>query len=125
MISKYIKGRLNSFKYAFSGIAELWKKEKNTRIYLFFTIAVLLAGVIFRIKVSEWIILIWIIGAIWSAEAVNSAVERTVDLSTSEQKPLAKAAKDLAAGAVLILAICSVIIGLIIFLPKLLVMIMY
>jgi undecaprenol kinase len=59
-----------------------------------------------------------LIAAVWCAEALNAAVERNVDLVTAERKPLAKEAKDLAAGAVLILAIASAVIGLMIFLPK-------
>ena len=118
MISKYIKGRIRSLGYAFSGIRELLKREKNTRIYLFFTVSAAAAGFILDISMIEWTVLILIIGAIWSAEAINSAIERTVDLVTGEQRPLAKAAKDLAAACVLILAITSVIIGFLMFLPK-------
>ena len=66
-----------------------------------------------------------IIAAIWCAEALNAAVERNVDLVTAEKNPLAKEAKDLAAGAVLILAAASVIIGLIIFLPKVISLFLY
>lgn len=87
---------------------------------MFFTIIVIIAAFLLKVSSVEFCILIFIIGAVWCAEAVNSAVERVVDLVTSEKKPLAKAAKDLAAGAVLILAITSVFIGLIIFLPKIL-----
>ncbi|MBR6091132.1 MAG: diacylglycerol kinase family protein [Anaerolineaceae bacterium] len=120
MIFDFLKSRIRSFKYAFAGIAELWRKEKNTRIHMFFTIIVIIAAFLLKVSSVEFCILIFIIGAVWCAEAVNSAVERVVDLVTSEKKPLAKAAKDLAAGAVLILAITSVFIGLIIFLPKIL-----
>lgn len=86
---------------------------------MFFTIAVIIAACLFRISAVEWIVLCLTITSVWSAEAINSAIERNVDLVTAERKPLAKEAKDLAAGAVLILAAGSVIIGLIIFVPKL------
>lgn len=118
MISDFLKKRLNSFRYAFAGIKELWVKEKNTRIHMFFTIAAIAAGFLLKISSAEFALLFLTIAAVWGMEAINSGVERVVDLVTLEKKPLAKAAKDLAAGAVLIMAIASVIIGLIIFLPK-------
>ena len=118
MIFEFLKGRAKSFKYAFDGIGRFWKEEKNTRIHMFFTIAVLLAAFLLKVNPAEFCILILTIGSVWCAEAMNSAVERVVDLVTLEKRPLAKAAKDIAAGAVLILAICSVFIGCIIFLPK-------
>jgi len=125
LISDFLKTRLHSFKYAFEGVRELWKKEKNTRIHMFFTILVILAAFIFQISAAEFCILILTIGSVWCAEAMNSAVERVVDLVTIEKKPLAKAAKDLAAGAVLILAVGSVFIGCIIFLPKIAALFVY
>ena len=118
MIFDFLKKRLNSFRYAFAGIKELWVKEKNTRIHMFFTIAAIAAGFLLKISPLEFALLILTIAAVWGMEAINSGVERVVDLVTLEKKPLAKAAKDLAAGAVLIIAMASVIIGLIIFLPK-------
>ncbi len=118
MNSNYFIGRIKAIRYAFSGICELWRNEKNTRVYLFFTIAVIIMGILTHINTLEWIVLVFIICAIWSAEAINSAIERTVDLVTLEKHPLAKSAKDLAAGGVLILALGSIIIGLIIFVPK-------
>lgn len=120
MNSDFFRGRLLSFKYAWNGVCDLIKKEKNTRIHLFFTILVIIFGFLLKIAQWEWCILVMTIAAVWSAEAMNTALERNVDLVTLEKRPLAKEAKDLAAGAVLIFAIMSVIIGLIIFLPKLL-----
>ena len=92
---------------------------------MFFTVAVLIAAFILKVNGIEFCVLILTIGSVWCAEAMNSAVERTVDLVTAEKKPLAKAAKDLAAGAVLILAAGSVIIGCIIFLPKIAALFLY
>ena len=118
MISDYLKKKVFSFKYAFSGLKELWVHESNTRIHLIFTILVMLMAILLKVSSVEMCVLVFIIGAVWSAEAMNSAVERVVDLVTLDKKPLAKAAKDLAAGSVLLLAITSVVIGLVIFLPK-------
>lgn len=124
MISEFFSGRIRAFRFAWAGIRNLWQKEKNTRVYLFFTAAVIIAGIFFRLSIAEWCILCMTIAAVWCAEALNAAVERNVDLVTTEKKPLAKEAKDLAAGAVLILAAASVVIGLLIFLPKI-IMILY
>ena len=118
MISDFFRGRARAFVYAWAGIMNLWRKEKNARVHLFFTIAVIIAGFVFRIAALEWVVLVSTITAVWSAETMNAAIERNVDLVTAEKKPLAKEAKDLAAGAVLLLAAGSVVIGLIIFLPK-------
>ncbi len=118
MASEFFRKRIQSFHYAWEGICCLWREEKNTRIHMFFTAAVIVAGILLKVKAMEWCILVLTISAVWFAEAINSALERCVDLVTAEKNPLAKAAKDLAAGAVLILAIGSVVIGLVIFLPK-------
>lgn len=119
MISDFIKNRLKAFKYAFEGISELWRKEPNTRVHMFFTVAVILMAFLLKVSTAEFALLILTIGVVWGMETINSSIERVVDLVTLDKKPLAKAAKDLAAGAVLITAIASVVIGLIIFLPKL------
>ena len=118
MIFDYLKKKADSFKFAFSGIKELWVHESNTRIHLIFTILVMIMAILLKVSSVEMCILVFIIGAVWSAEAMNSAVERVVDLVTLDKKPLAKAAKDLAAASVLLLAITSVVIGLVIFMPK-------
>ena len=118
MIFNFLKKKADSFKFAFSGIKELWVHESNTRIHLIFTILVMIMALLLKVNSVELCVLVFITGAVWSAEAMNSAVERVVDLVTLDKKPLAKAAKDLAAGSVLLLAITSVVIGLVIFLPK-------
>ncbi len=125
MISEFFSGRLRAFIYAWAGLKNLWQKEKNTRVHLFFTVSVLIAGFVFHVSITEWCILFMTIAAVWCAEALNAAVERNVDLVTAEKKPLAKEAKDLAAGAVMILAAASVVIGLLIFLPKIISLFLY
>ena len=74
MIFKFLKQRLHSFVYAWAGIRNLWEKEQNTRIHLFFTAAVIAAGLIFRVSLIEWAVLFLTMAAVWAAEAVNSAV---------------------------------------------------
>ena len=82
------------------------------------TVLVVIAGFFFHISMTEWCICLLLCGLIMALELVNTAVEAVVDLVTEERKPLAKIAKDTAAGAVLIAAIFSAVIGCIIFLPK-------
>lgn len=112
-----IKKFFKSFMYAFAGIRAVCS-ERNFRFHLFAMGVVIIAGFLTGISANEWTILLLAIAAVLSLEMTNSAIERIVDLVTDEFHPLAKRAKDLAAGAVLIAAIFSVIIGLIIFLPK-------
>ena len=117
--------RLNEEKHsnavicALKGIVNSIKTEKNVKIDLLFAIVVIIAGIVFKISLLEWIICTILIGLVISAEIMNTAIEAVVDLVTRERHPLAGKAKDAAAGAVLILAIISAIIGSIIFIPKL------
>ncbi|MBM6743907.1 diacylglycerol kinase family protein [Drancourtella massiliensis] len=106
-----------SFGYAFAGIWTGIRKERNMKIHCTALLMVVIAGIAFRITVSEWCICIVLCALVMSLELVNTALEAVVDLVTEEKKPLAKIAKDTAAGAVLIAAIASVIIGLLIFVP--------
>ncbi|MFL6559282.1 MAG: diacylglycerol kinase family protein [Bacillus sp. (in: firmicutes)] len=111
---------LGSFSYAIAGIFIAFKSEKNMQFHLSCSIIVLLASYYFSITKIEWIFILFAIGGMFALEIVNTAVERVVDLVTAEFHPLAKQAKDLAAGAVLIYAVVSVITGAVIFLPYLL-----
>lgn len=106
-----------SFSYAFTGIWTVLKEERNMRFHLASSIIVLGASYYFSITRLEWLIIIFAIGGMFSLEMINSAIERAVDLVTVKEHPLAKHAKDMAAGAVLIYAIISVVIGAAIFLP--------
>ena len=119
MISK-TKKLINSFKYAFSGIASSFKTERNMKIHVLIMILVIIAGIIFKISALDWIILTIMIALVISAELFNTTFETVVDMITKERNEKAKLAKDIAAGAVLVLAIGSVIIVLIIFINKIL-----
>lgn len=107
-----------SFSYAITGIFTAIRSERNMRIHLSLSIIVIGFSLFFSISKVEWLFVIVAIGGIFSLEILNTAVERIVDLVTEEYHPLAKQAKDLAAGAVFVYAITVVIIGLIIFLPR-------
>ena len=110
--------RLVSFRYAFNGLKILIKEEHNARIHLFITFCVLIAGAIFKISIIEWIAIIFCIGLVFALELINSAIENTTDFISKEKNETIKRIKDLSAGAVLIAAIASAIIGLMIFLPR-------
>ena len=113
------KNPLNkSFGYAFEGIRTGISKERNMKIHCMVAALVVIAGLILGISVTEWCICLGLFGMVMALELVNTAVEAVVDLVTEERHPLAKIAKDTAAGAVLIAAIMAAIVGLIIFVPK-------
>lgn len=109
---------IHSFGFAITGLKELFRSEQNARIHLIISILVLFAGVIFRISILEWCVVLLCIGMVISAEAFNTVVEKLVDHLFPNKNETARQAKDLAAGAVFILAIISVICGILIFLPK-------
>lgn len=110
-------GFYKSFSYAFAGIANALRYEKNMRFHLFSSIVILIISYFFSITKTEWLFILVAIGGMFALELANTAIERAVDLVTEEYHPLAKQAKDLAAGAVLVYATLSVAIGIIIFLP--------
>lgn len=107
-----------SFQYALKGIAQGVLSERNMRFHTFAAVVVLVAGYLTGLSMNEWMIIIILIGGMIALELMNTAIEKAVDLITEEFHPLAGQAKDLAAGAVLVFAICSAIIGMIIFIPK-------
>lgn len=113
-----LRKRLAGFKYAFRGIKRLFTHEPNSWIHLFVTVCVLIAGIGLHIAVWEWIVIVLAIGFVLAAEAFNSAIECLGDAVSQEPNDFVKHAKDLAAGAVLLSAITAAIVGLIVFLPK-------
>ena len=115
---KGIKKFINSFKYPISGLRYAYKNEQNLEVDIGIAVLVVILGFLFKISVSEWAILTITVGLVMSFELINTALEAVVDLITDKYHPLAKVAKDTSAAAVLILAIVSIIEGLIIFLPK-------
>ena len=112
-IRKFIK----SFGYAIQGIVTAMR-EQNFRFHLLSAVIVMIAGLFTGLSIIEWIIIVLVITLVIGAEMFNTAIERVVDLVSPDYHPLAKQAKDIAAAAVLVFAACSVIIGMLIFLPK-------
>ncbi len=117
---KLDKKRLtNSFKYAFEGILQAYVGEQNLKIHTVIAILVIIFGFILKISYTEWLVCLVLIGLVLMAEFFNTSIEYLVDLASPEIHPLAKATKDTASAGVLMMAIISAIIGLIIFVPKL------
>ena len=114
------KKLINSFKFAFKGIGSSIKSERNMKIHFTMMILVVLAGIILNISMWEWITCFILFGLVITLEMVNTAIEIVVDLVSPTFNDRAGRAKDIAAGAVLVNAIVAFIIGLLIFLPKVL-----
>ncbi len=113
------KNRLRSFYYAFQGLWFLFLSQTHAKIHFAFTIIVVMLGYYLGVTKTEWIILLFCIGIIWSLEAMNTAVEQIVDLVSPNYHEKAKNAKDVAASAVLIAAMICAFIGMLIFIPYL------
>ncbi|RZT22313.1 MULTISPECIES: diacylglycerol kinase family protein [Fictibacillus] len=114
------KKLLNSFLYAFTGIIKTFKSEQNFKIHIFVSVIVVLTAVTLDFSALRMTVLLIVIGIVLALELMNTAVEKTVDLITMESHPLAKEAKDAAAGAVLVFSIFAVIIGVLLFIEPLL-----
>ncbi len=115
-----LKKRLDSFKYAFAGIRGLFKTEPNAIIHLIAAISAITLGFYFSISITEWCFVIFAIVLVFSAEAFNTAIEHLTNLVSPDYNKLAGKTKAAAAAAVLFAAIGSAIVGIIIFLPKIL-----
>lgn len=113
-----IKDRLRSFRYAFKGVVVLFAKEHNARIHAVAAVCAVAAGFIFDISNMEWIAVVIAIGMVMAAEAFNTAIEYLADFVSPGHNEYIGKAKDVAAGAVLILAVCAVVIAMVIFIPK-------
>lgn len=113
-IIKTIKG----FRYAIQGIVSALLSERNMKIHVAIMILVIIAGFILKISCIEWIVCIILFACVISAEMFNTAIEKTIDIVIPEKSDKVKFIKDVSAGAVFVIAIASAIIGIIIFLPK-------
>ena len=120
---KGLKKFFHSFKYPIKGLKYAYRNEQNLAFDVGMAVLVSIFGFIFNLEKYEWLILILTIGLVISCELINTAIEATVDLVTEEYHPLAKVAKDTSAAAVFIFAIVAIIVGLIIFLPKIIALI--
>lgn len=112
-----VRGRLRSFKYALQGLGIILKTQHSAWIHGLATTTVTVAGLLFGISAPEWCWIILAIMGVWTAEALNTAFELLCDVASPQFHPLVKKAKDASAGAVLISAIGSAVIGLCILVP--------
>ncbi len=115
----WIRGLVRSFGWAFAGVWSMLRHQRNAQIHALITLVVLVFALVLRVSANEWVALVLAIALVLALEALNTALEAVVDLASPQFHPLAKQAKDTAAGAVLIAAIGAAIAGCIIFLPKL------
>ncbi len=113
--------KTKSFSYAIEGIKEAFKKEPNLRTHFLIAFLVILVALLLGFSIIEWAVLIITIFFVLTLELLNTAVESIVDLISPEIKSEAKVAKDVSAAVVLFASVLSVIIGAILFLPKILV----
>ena len=114
-----ITGRIRSARYALRGLGLMLRSQHNAWLHATATGGVVAAGVLFGLSANEWCWLVLAIMAVWTSEALNTALEFLADVAAPEFHPLVEKAKDVAAGAVLISAVGSAIIGWIILWPPL------
>ena len=115
---KGIKKFLLSFSYPMKGLKYAYRNEQNLAVDVGISLIVIIFGYIFKLSLSEWLVIIVMIGAVIALELMNTALEAVVDLVTEEYHPLAKVAKDTSAAAVFVIAVVAAIVGIVIFLPK-------
>ena len=113
-----LRDRLRSFAFAFDGLRILLKTQHNSWIHLAVTGVVLAVGAMLRITAIEWCVLTLAMASVWITEILNTAIEFLTDLVSPEFHPIAGQVKDLAAAAVLISAMGAAIVGVIVFLPR-------
>ncbi len=114
------KARLKSFAYAWQGMISFFRTEHNAWIHLSVTVLVTVLSVTLGVDRFEVIAVVFSIAFVWIAEMINTAIEKMMDFMSTEKHPQIKLIKDISAGAVLVAAIAAVIVGCIVFIPKLL-----
>ena len=115
-----IIARIKSTNHAWRGIGILFKTTHNFWVQIVFALIAIYLGFIFYISTTEWLFLVFAIGLVFITETINTAIEIDIDLTSPEYHPYAKDTKDVSAGAVLMTVILALIVGGIIFIPKIL-----
>lgn len=113
-----LRALLRSFGFAFTGIADTLRSEKNLQIHALATGAVSVLGFLLKISPGEWCAVLLATGLVWAAELLNTAIEKLGNAITQDRNEEIRRAKDAAAGAVLVAAAAAAVVGAIIFLPK-------
>lgn len=114
------EARFKSFRYAFNGLKILFKTEHNAWIHLVSALLVITLGLVLEINIIEWCLLLFSIGLVFVAEIINTSIEYLTDIAAPNYNETAKKVKDLAAAAVLFASIIAIIIGMFVFLPRIL-----
>src|SRR5580692_7710087 len=109
------KNHFDSFRYAVEGVVHVFRTQRHMRFHFVIVVLVLAIGLLYRLKKDEMAILFLVVSAVLITEMINTAVESVVDMVTQAYHPLAKLAKDIAAGAVLIASITALFVGVILF----------
>lgn len=112
-----IRARLRSFGHAFRGLAVLVRSQHNAWIHAVATAVVITSGLVLDVSNGDWRWLVVAIGAVWTAEALNTAVEFLADATSPDFHPLVKHSKDVAAAGVLIAAVAAAVIATLVFVP--------
>jgi len=111
-----MKLRWSSFRCAIAGIVYLLRTQPHARWHLLVSLGVIVLGFVFQVSRGDWLALVLAMALVWTAEALNTAIELTCNAITLEKHPLIGLAKDVAAGAVLLASLFAVVVGAIVFL---------
>jgi diacylglycerol kinase (ATP) len=114
-----IRARVRSFRFALEGIAAFFQSEHNAWLHFMATIAVITLATLVGVTKTELMALVFSIGFVWVAEMFNTCIERVMDFVSDQRHKEIKFIKDLAAGAVLVAAITALVVGAVVFIPKL------
>lgn len=109
-----------SFGYSCAGLKYAFKFEQNMLVHALATIVVIVAGVLLKLTMIEWLLVLLVIGLVIATELINTSIEAVVDLACPEIHPLAKIAKDTASASVFVFAITALIVGILVFVPNIL-----
>lgn len=118
-MKSFFKDRLNSFRPAFAGIAHVLRSQPNAWLHAIISVAVIAVGLWLGLPASSWATIVVMMALVWAAEFFNTAIEAAVDLASPQIHPMAKIAKDVSAGAVVICAAAAVVVGLLVLGPPL------
>ena len=115
----FIQGRINSFRPAFAGMAHVLRTQPNAWLHGIISLAAIAVGLWLGLDAGSWASIVVMMAVVWVAEFFNTAIEAVVDLASPQIHPLAKIAKDVSAGAVVICAVAAVVVGLLVLGPPL------
>ena len=113
-----LSARVRSFRYAFSGFASMLRSQHNAWIHGMATVLVVVAGWVWQVSTMDWCLLVIAMVGVWTAEALNTALEFLADVASPDFHPLVEKAKDVAAAGVLVAATGAAIVGVLIFVPR-------